>query len=294
MTYISSLILAVIGNIASKAMEMGIDKVAFHAPPSNTLEYSNINPICYCLMKDEPDTKIAMCMFEPKNEKDKTLCKFTKLDTVIIYSHGNSEDIFSISYDCQRMATELNQFILCYDYVGYGKSSPGVTTEVNLHSAIESVYDYAKGHLKAKNVILMGRSIGTAPTIYLSSMPDKYSHNGVILLSPLASGVRTLTISHYLPEKVVSNLDKIFMPSLEYIKKTKVPILLIHGQQDKVVAVDNTHDLYKNIPSKQKTLPVLLGTRQHPVGHNDLLSKEFQIVASKIDNFIKSSCELKP
>lgn len=285
---------AVIGNIASKAVEMSIDKVAFHAPQSNTLEYSNSNPIYYCLMKDKPDTKIAMRMFEPRHENDKTLCKFTKLDTVIIYSHGNSEDIFSISYDCQQMATELNQFILCYDYVGYGKSSPGVTTEVNLHSAIESVYNYAKGHLKVKNVILMGRSIGTAPTVYLASMPDKYSHNGVILLSPLASGVRTLSISHYLPEKMVSSLDKIFMPSLEYIKKTNVPILLIHGQQDKVVGVENTHDIYKNIPSKHKTLPVLLGTRQDPVGHNDLLSKEFPIVASTIKNFIQSKCELKP
>ena len=139
----------------------------------------------------------------------------------------------------------------------------------------------------------MGLSIGTAPTIYLSSMPDKYLHNGVILLSPLASGVRTLSIAHYLPKKMVSNLDKMFMPSLEYIKRSKVPILLIHGQQDKVVDVSNTHVLYENIPREQRILPVLLGNQANPVGHNDLLSKEFDTVASKIEAFLKNTCKLK-
>lgn len=250
-----------------------MQRIAFDAPEK--AGYAISKNVKFARIWDAPEIRIAMRMFAPKPDED-NFAQFTKqsLDgqkPLLLYSHGNGEDIGGIARDCAWLAEKLDMFLITYDYVNYGQSSPGVTGEQNLTEAIKAVHTFCLEHLRASRIILFGRSIGSAPTLALAAGTAQYS--GVILMSAFASGVRTLAISRYLPKPVLMRLDGFFCPNLDKIKNVATPVLIIHGQQDQVVPVSNAYELLSMIPSRFRTEGLFLGSKCNPVGHNDILEK---------------------
>jgi pimeloyl-ACP methyl ester carboxylesterase len=89
----------------------------------------------------------------------------------VLYSHGNAEDLSMV---CNWL---LNDFCpaykvnaISYDFSGYGESS-GKPTESNIFADIEIVYRFAREqlHVAPQNLVLVGCSLGTAPSIYLAA-----------------------------------------------------------------------------------------------------------------------------
>lgn len=263
-----------------------MQRIAFDAP--GTPGYSISKNVKFARIWESPETRIAMRMFAPNPNQD-NFAQFTKQNPesqkpLLLYSHGNSEDIGGISHDCAWLAEKLDVFLITYDYVNYGQSSPGVTGEENLAEAIKAVHTFCLEHLRASRVILFGRSIGSAPTLALAANTAQYS--GVVLMSAFASGVRTLAISRYLPKSVLMRLDGVFCPNIEKIKNVSTPVLIIHGQQDHVVPVSNAYELLCVIPARFRTEGLFLGSKSNPVGHNDIFEKHGEETVAKISAFI--------
>lgn len=266
----------IIGNAFAKMIAC----TAFHPPDDASYSKHDVH---FTTLADGK-TQIAMWMSTPSGSNE-TMSKYYSLRPLILYSHGNAEDIGGVASYCSHLSDRTNCNVLTYDYVNYGQSSAGTPTQANLLEAAEAVYKFALNKMEARNVVLMGRSIGSAPAVYLAA--NHTQHMGLVLVSPLASGARTLSISRMFPRWLLTNLDSIFCPSVQTIQKVQCPVLILHGNQDDIIPVQNAYDLYNAIPTKYKQQPHFFGDALLPAGHNDLEEKFGDEIVGIITEFIR-------
>ncbi|EDQ89901.1 uncharacterized protein MONBRDRAFT_24814 [Monosiga brevicollis MX1] len=155
------------------------------------------------------------------------------------------------------LATQLHCNVFAYDYSGYGLSS-GWRRENNLYTDIEAVYRALRERfgIDPANLILYGQSIGTVPTVDLASKHPEIA--GVVLHSPLASGLRVLK----------PGLTRTYccdpFPSIAKISDVHMPTLIIHGTEDEVIAFSHGVSLHEACPGSTDPFWV------HGAGHNDV------------------------
>lgn len=140
----------------------------------------------------------------------------------ILYSHGNATDIGAMYAWYAHMAKSLGVNVVGYDYTGYGPST-GQSTEKQIYLDITAVYEFCCQDLvknPGKNLILYGQSVGSGPSCYIAyGQPVA----GLILHSPIMSGVRVLTQS-----RLLACCD--IFPNIDRIKRVSCPVLIIHGE----------------------------------------------------------------
>mmetsp|Transcript_5043 Transcript_5043/g.14142 ORF Transcript_5043/g.14142 Transcript_5043/m.14142 type:complete len:854 (+) Transcript_5043:68-2629(+) len=110
----------------------------------------------------------------------------------ILYSHGNSEDLYSASQWAEHIAVAADVNVLCYDYSGYGWSlqCKQEMNEATVYADALAVYQYALNTLKVplSQLILYGRSLGGAPTVFLAfGQPRSFRIGGVVLEAAFAN-----------------------------------------------------------------------------------------------------------
>ena len=165
---------------------------------------------------------------------------------LVIYFHGNSEDLESCDAYLCWLAQHLDQNVLGVDYVGYGRSSgEHETTEVNMCDAADACLHFATHDLQHKinTVTIIGRSLGSIPAVYLCSQRRNAGLGGLILISALASGARCLLPCAYVPKAILNSLDGLFGPNLQRISEVQYMILFIHGDKDVQVSLENSRVL---------------------------------------------------
>jgi len=143
--------------------------------------------------------------------------------------------------------------VFAYDYRGYG-TSDGRASARNSYEDIEAAYGYLVERLgvPANRIIVMGRSIGGGPAIELATKNDVA---GLICESCFVSAFRVLTRVPILPFDKFTNLNK--------IKKINCPVLIIHGQSDRIVPVWHGRKLFEAANEPKLCLWV------DGAGHND-------------------------
>jgi hypothetical protein len=132
--------------------------------------------------------------------------------------------------------------LIAYDYGGYGKSA-GKPSEKEIYSDIEEVAFFTSSILgiNPKDIILLGQSLGSAPTVHLSITKEFRDVRGMILLSPIASGVRLVS-----PDMHIQDLEKIdVFCNIKKIVDVSCPIFLIHGKKDMVIPVQESVEMSK-------------------------------------------------
>ena len=241
-------------------MNYMINCVAFKPPGITFCRESDVK-----FLNISQNTKIATRIIKPNTEIDNK--------RIILFSHGNATDIGcghsgSLEYS-QWLSRNLQTSVCIWDPPGYGLSSDEPTTEALLRKSIMSVYEdvVAEGYEK---VYLLGKSIGSVAAIWLGAQHYCTNIRGVILVSPLASGWRVLSVYNYM--KMFSPwLDEIFANNIKYIKCIECPVLIMHGRQDQIVPVHNALDLFQAANSHTcRKPPSLYGSDEFPVGHNNI------------------------
>jgi abhydrolase domain-containing protein 17 len=170
----------------------------------------------------------------------------------ILYIHGNAEDLG----DIRPVLARLHQqgfSVFAYDYRGYGTSN-GIPGEANAYRDADAAYTYLTKQLKipADRIIIYGRSIGGGSATELAT---RYSVAGLILESTFTSAFRVILPFPILPFDKFTNLDK--------LKKIHCPILVMHGQADKIIPFQHGRSLYAASPEPKISLWVA------DAGHND-------------------------
>ncbi len=146
---------------------------------------------------------------KPRNKDDKSqdhipcLLLFSRYKLVsksfCIFFHGNAEDIFAARDIADRIRTDLSMNVIVIEYPGYSLYKEDKCSDKVLQDSL-TVYDYLIETLKVEedNIYIFGRSIGSGPSLYLSS---KRKPGALILMSPFTS-VRAVA------ENLVGNIFK--------------------------------------------------------------------------------------
>jgi pimeloyl-ACP methyl ester carboxylesterase len=266
------------GNTAS-AFDVALAAIAFE-PPACSYPAQGRKTV-----RTVDGDEIAMQLCAPfsviNREVPSTIEQYQPGKMCVLFSHGNAEDMGQTRTLTQNLADRWGVNVLSYDYVGYGRSSHGTPSEGNMNSAIEAVYQYAVYNLNIpeRSILLMGRSIGTAPTVYLASRVH-CDVRGTILVSPLASGVRTLAKPR--AGALQKMLDALFCPSIHHIQSVHAPVCIVHGMKDSVVPVHNAEELHAAVPQKWRHTPLYVPG----AGHNDVMSTYQEAVMHHIEQFM--------
>lgn len=173
----------------------------------------------------------------------------------LIYSHGNAEDIGQ-NMDIFQEWNSRGLGVIAYDYPGYGLS-PGTATEKSTQETIRRIWDHAvSSGIDPSSIIIVGRSIGSGPSVWLAS---SVKPAGLILVSPLKSAYAVA-----FPTPLPIFPGDLF-PNLERIAKINTPLLVIHGENDEVIPCSHGVAIHENSPAENKSLIKIKNAR-----HNDL------------------------
>jgi len=269
----------------SSILKMMIERCAqttiYHPPPAS-YQKTSVN-----FIKSVRGDRLAIRCISPPNCSMSLNSKYRDERRVILYSHGNACDIGGCTDTCELMARMLDAHVIVYDYPNYGASSKTAICESVLNSSIEAVYNRCMElQIPDENLILMGQSLGSVPTLHLASrVYAKYAT--VILISPLASAFRTVVDENYFPKFLASNLDNILFNNLKAIENIHAPIALVHGFSDDVIDISSSEALHSKIPQRYKHAPLYISA-----GHNDIFDEEnLGDVSKYLQEFIRDACQ---
>jgi uncharacterized protein len=175
---------------------------------------------------------------------------------VVIYFQGNGGGLNLRAQRFGRLASD-GTGLLAVSYRGYGGSS-GSPTEAGLVLDARAAYDFAVARYGADRIVLWGESLGTGIAVWLAS---EYPVARVVLESPYTS-IADVAASVYwfVP---VRWLIKDSFRSDERIAKVTVPVLVVHGVRDTIIAIAFGERLYDMIRAPRRFI------RLPDAGHND-------------------------
>jgi fermentation-respiration switch protein FrsA (DUF1100 family) len=189
----------------------------------------------------------------------------------LLVSHGNAEDLG----DDRDWLEELRRggfSVFAYDYQGYG-TSQGKPSEHNVYDDELAAYEYLTANLNTApdRIIILGRSVGSGPALHLAARRPVAA---LILQSPFVSAFRVVTRIPLLP------FDK--FPNNKEIRRVRVPVLIMHGEQDSIIAIWHGKKLYE-LAAQPKQFFAVPGA-----DHNDLDIVAGQSYVAAIQSFAAS------
>ena len=171
----------------------------------------------------------------------------------VILTHGwgaNAEVFLPI---IQRLATH-GFHILAYDASNHGRSDKySPTTIKTFVEDILSALDYL-----GTKASLIGHSMGAASSIIAGHSDERV--NGVVAIAPFCSTEEIIKrmmgsiVPEKLKNKIVEKIEETVGFDLEefspcnYICRRKIPTLIIHGDTDATVPLEDSEQLKKNCP----------------------------------------------
>jgi len=201
----------------------------------------------------------------------------------ILYFHGNGEVVSD--YD------EVSDFyhqkkinLVVADYRGYGASTgtPTLTDLVNdSHVIFKKVREELIKRNLRKDLWVMGRSLGSMAALELASQYQEQM-KGLLIESGFPSVVRIMF--HLGVPAPIMGRENIDRECLERIKKITLPTLIIHGDQDSLVPLENAKIIYQHLGAREKKLLIIPSAT-----HNDIMIVGFKDYFTAIQQFIETT-----
>jgi len=177
---------------------------------------------------------------------------------VILYFHGNGGHIGHRVQRMLRLARE-GYGVLMAEYRGYG-GNPGTPTESGFYADAQAALDFLQREgVVPSRLVLYGESLGSGVAVELAA---QHEVAGLILEAPFTS-VAEVAQSRFpvvpAARMVIDRFD-----SQSRIGKVRSPILVLHGERDRVVPVRFGRALFSAAPDPKE------GWFAPEAGHEDL------------------------
>lgn len=176
---------------------------------------------------------------------------------LIFFLHGNGGNIESWSSGAD-FYQRVNYDMFMFDYRGYGKSTGSVSSQAQLHDDVQRAWDSVAPLYGGKPIVIYGRSLGAALAAELATHVDAEK---VILVSPFKSMVAMAKAQYPL---LPSSLVRYPLKTSEIIGNIQSPVILVHGDRDRLIPLAHSESLLK-LANAQSKLLVIAGA-----GHNDI------------------------
>jgi len=261
------MLLVLLGMFLVGGCEVIVNKLAFHPDNVNVIPENELPKGVEEFSIETDDKLIIRSLFLRAKESDK----------VVIYFHGNAGNIYHRIPSLLR----LRQFglnVVGVSYRGYGKSE-GEPSEDGIYLDGKAVFNYVSNKLgfEHKNIIVIGRSIGTTVAINTTQNKDI---GGLILVAPLTSGKAHANAGSL---SSVSSLAGNSFDNINKIKNIKTPIMVIHGTKDRVIPYSMGKEIFDAANSEKKLVTI------NGAGHNDLHNVYAKKYWTSIFSFLKTT-----
>ncbi|MDG4585165.1 MAG: alpha/beta fold hydrolase [Candidatus Competibacter sp.] len=201
----------------------------------------------------------------------------------LLYFHGNGEIIDDYD-DLGLIYVQRGINFLVVDYRGYGQST-GQPTASALLADSHAVLGFVTGWLKRQSftgpLVVMGRSLGSAPALELAShhpeaiagliLESSFAHTGP-LLHRLGANLAALDFEEY---QGFRQLDK--------IRVVTKPTLVIHAEYDHIIPFSNGQTLYDASPASDKRL-----LKIPEADHNTIFAVGWRAYLEAVESFAAS------
>lgn len=192
--------------------------------------------------------------------------------------------------------------VLAIDYRGYGDStwiSPSQTSMVeDAKTALEWLQKHS--HSSAE-IYVWGHSLGTGVASKLCSLTSEDSNfdkvSGYILEAPfncMMDEVKSFKLSRLLPllgldiTNILRTADMTF-DNLRNLELCKVPILILHGEDDSVIPFELASILYHHLSARGVPATFRTFSKEEKLGHDGIFkSKELVTIC---ETFLRSCSE---
>jgi fermentation-respiration switch protein FrsA (DUF1100 family) len=198
----------------------------------------------------------------------------------ILFFHGNGE-IAADYNDLGQVYRRMGMHFLAFDYRGYGRSG-GSPTITGMMRDCHLVFEYTKRFLSAKRftgpLIVMGRSLGSAPALELASTYTAQI-SGLIIESGFAHADPLFELFGFSMRKMGISEQDAFR-NVEKVRAFEKPCLIIHGERDQLIPFAEGQTLFDACKAKKKKLLMI-----PDADHNDLFYRG-------IDEYLQAVKEL--
>lgn len=160
---------------------------------------------------------------------------------VVFFLHGNAGNL-ATWFTGASFYRRVNYDLVMVDYRGYGKSSGRIESEAQLRADVRAAWDAIAPEYEGKRRVIYGRSLGTGLAAMLSAdvAPDL-----TVLVSPYCR-MTDLARLHY--PWVPPALLRYPLATCDAIARVATPVLLVHGERDEVVPVEQSERLLARAP----------------------------------------------
>lgn len=203
---------------------------------------------------------VPSCRGEDAKGKDRCWYEAALHDgnPIIIYFHGSAEHRAARHrLNLVKVLSDGGFHVLSVDYRGFGDST-GKPTEEGLTADAICVYKWTKARSGTTPVCLWGHSLGTGVVTNAARvLEEKGSPVDAIVLEAPFTNMWTASINYPLL-KIYQKLpgflqtlmdalrkDKIVFPNDENVKFLSSPLLILHGEDDSTVPLENGKQLYE-------------------------------------------------
>lgn len=166
---------------------------------------------------------------------------------VVFFLHGNAGNLKTWFID-GRLYRRTNFDLVMMDYRGFGRSSGRIESEAQLHADVEAVWQSVAERYRGKPVVAYGRSLGTG---LAAAWAAKHQPALTVLVSPYAS-MRELAALHY--PWVPSAVLRYPLRSDEAVARIRRPLLLVHGDQDRLIPPSHSETLARLAPDARQVV----------------------------------------
>ena len=187
----------------------------------------------------------------------------------ILFFHGNGG---ALPDRAERMAFYQAQGFgaLFLSYRGYGASTGSVSEQGFITDALTAYDTLVKEGIPPQKIAVVGESLGTGVAVQLAAQRPV---GAVALEAPFTGAVDVAAgIYWYLPVRWVMKDQYL---SRDHISDVRVPLLIQHGDADRVIPVDQGRRLF-DMANDPKELVILPGQGHDAIGSPDVWAREVQ------------------
>jgi len=183
-------------------------------------------------IKTNDDKRINALLFKADSAKG-----------LIFYLHGNAGSLKSWGYSAPTYAA-FGYDVIMLDYRGYGKSEGSITSQEQLFSDNQMVYNHFKKRYGEESIVILGYSIGSGMAAKLASE----NHPGKLILQAPYYNMKELLHTHY--PIFPAFLLRYTFDTNEYLKDTNMPIIIFHGNKDNIIPIKSSIKLKDDFTDK--------------------------------------------
>ncbi|HEY4068872.1 MAG TPA: alpha/beta fold hydrolase [Burkholderiaceae bacterium] len=175
---------------------------------------------------------------------------------VLLYLHGARRNVESSAFRMRHMR-ELGFAVLAIDYRGFGRSSDELPSEASVDADARLAWAWLAANHPGRDRYIFGHSLGGAIAVRLATeVPDA---KGLIVEGTFTSipAVFETMKWGWLP---ITPLITTRFDSVDRIAQVKVPVLIVHGEDDGLIPPALGRALYERATSPKRFVLVPGGT----------------------------------